>query len=544
MEERRRISLAVDIESYKKIIKNAADGDDVRDAIINCMNAINQDSAFDIGNKTIECKLSELNKTYSAGKGKAWKQVTINVTDDSGEAIDTGNVTKYDLEINNYTENKVWNAEEEHGPNAQWGDVIVNVDHSGEWDGILDNYIISTGDLDETGTFSASLIGKTAFKSITFSNVDPIKDGGGYYDSSGQGYFNIKFDPKGGTWSDGTTKPKEKSIKSGDTLSTNEKVTKAGFTHMGWLSNYGNSTAKRSETVYADWGNPSVVPGEISDSWEDILKRKGSHLYYPLGSYKSLDIDVDIPYSADRGLFPDIDHILPGQVPETGTYRYRATYIFVNMAYGEDSTSSWVCMNPVYGSNAPIPNHIANYDALCPIQSYDPVDYANNVKMEWLNSVFLDYAFAEFKDYITPVTKHYRYRNDLGVTLNKVSKRKIWLPSVKEFWIEGYDDQPGYPEQDPTQSTEELYTKAIGLEYFKNFLGCTSGTERKTWLEKLTTDYSGAAGSFRDRCYGLYADMVTLPIPQTIEGVDTTVISGRATSQSLGVNPWIIGFCL
>ena len=43
-----------EISGHLKIIKDASNGEDVRDAIINCMNEINKDSAFKVTNKTIQ----------------------------------------------------------------------------------------------------------------------------------------------------------------------------------------------------------------------------------------------------------------------------------------------------------------------------------------------------------------------------------------------------------------------------------------------------------------------------------------------------------
>lgn len=531
------------IEGYLNLIKNAQSGEDVRDTIINCMDEINKDAAFTVTNKTITQKLSNINKTYSAPAGQCWKQVTLNIEDDSGEAINTGNQTSYDFEVNNYTESRTYDAKEEHGENAIWGKIIVNVDHSGEWDGIEDNVVISTGDLDANSTFSASTRGLTAFKSVTFSDVDPVKAGGGYIGSDGDAYFNIKFDPNGGTWPDGSRAIKEKSIRMNDTIDIGEKPTLSGYTFMNWSSQNGYTTARASETVKARWDNPSVTPGEISDSWATIMINKGDP--YPIGSYKTMDIDVTIPYSADRGIFPDIDNY----VTITGTsYRYQMTVCFVKVGYGEDNTSSsWLGMFPVTGDNAPVPQHISGYDDGYGRDhpDFNKADYGSSKNIMWLNTVFLDYAMSSFKKSIKAVKKSYRFLNNLDVAMNHTYTSKIWVPSVRELWITGYDDQLGYPEtvqEDLDREIQELYNNAVGLTYFDSFYPLHDGETRKALMEKLRSISS--YGSLRDMCIANRFETIPIPHPMSSPLQNTTVIDGRMVSASFQVSPALIGFCL
>lgn len=538
--------MAVDIDGYLRLIKDASDGENVRDAIVSVMQEINKDSAFKVMNTTIKTNLSDMNKTYSAPSGQVWKQVTLDITDDtSGETINKGNQTAYDFEVNNYTAPGTYDAKTEHGENAIWGNVIVNVDHSGEWEGIVDNVVISTGDLDETGTYSASTQGLTAFKSVTFSNVDPVSAGGGWYDPNGQATFKITFDPNGGVWSDGTTAPKVKNMRMNDSFEIAESVTKAGDSFIQWVSNKGNTKVRESEIVKAKWDNPSILPDEIDDSWATIMINRGDP--YPIGAFKTMDLRAEIPYSADLGLFPDLQVDDP-----TAKYIWEATFVFVKVAYGENNTSSsWVSMLPVYGanggSNCPIPQHIMSYEDNYQEEDYNPADYSKSLKIKWLNSVFLDYVIPTYKNSIQPVKKGFRFTNNLGVNMNHYRESKIWIPSVKEFWITGYDDQEGYPDVPPDLETgiEELFTKADGKQYFSAYYPLSNGEQRKALMEKISTHYPGAAGTFRDMCYGGDSShVVPLPSPMASPLNNTTVIHGRGTSQSLGINPYIIGFCL
>jgi len=539
-----------EISGHLKIIKDASNGEDVRDAIINCMNEINKDSAFKVTNKTISEKLSNINKTYSAPAGQVWKQVTLDIQDDtSGETINKGNQTSYDFEVNNYTAPGTYDAKTEHGENAVWGNIIVNVDHSGEWDGIVDNVVISTSDLDETGTYSASTQGLTAVKSITFSDVDPVTAGGGYRDSNDRVVYPMTFDAgKDAEFPDTHKQTKKKDMYAGDSIDITPHPVKTGFTFSGWVSDFGgNGTVNRSETVKANWTSGNVVEGETPYNWTEIIMNKGRQV--AIGEYKSLEIDVNIPYSADVGLFNDLPQVCPKDHNYEGTYHYYALFLFVKVATGEGGTeSTFVTMLPAFMDQAPIPSHIVEYDERKG-DGYMPSDYGQSVKMQWLNSVFLDYCMSTFKTMISPVQKFYRFTNPVGINVNKTANYKIWLPSVREFWITGYDDQLGYPETDPTtleDSVKELYTKAQGLEYFNNFMQFSNGEQRKAYFEKAYSTYPAVAtATFRDMCYGSnQSDVVSMMTAATIQGHDTTVIGSRAVSESKGINPYIIGFCL
>lgn len=544
-----------EIGGYLNIIKDAGNGEDVRDAIINCMNEINKDSAFKVTNKTITEKLSNVNKTYSAPAGQVWKQVTLDIQDDeSGETINKGNQTSYDFEVNNYTAPGTYDAKTEHGENAIWGNIIVNVDHSGEWDGIVDNVLISTEDLDQTGTYSASTQGLTAFKSITFSNVDPIKDGGGYYGGDGQGYFNITFDAAGGKWSDGDTK-KQMSIKAGSMVDIDPKPTKAGFDFMGWLSNNGsNGLAKRSETVRANWGNSSILVDEIGDSWEVIANKGG--VGYENGRYKSLRVDVEIPYSADIAIFPDITSVYP-EMPTEGTYRYYAEWLFMKVADAEGgSKSSWMTMLPAYMYNAPVPQHIwYNYDAeysrVDP--KYNRSDYGMSKSMIWLNTVFMDYVMPDvLKQHIVPIIKHYHATTEAGTDTYKTSNKRIWIPSVKELYIEGFDDNLLYTSDNINmeEAKDKLFTRSVDQAYLNANLQLTDGTQRRNLFELMRGDWpAGDANSTRDMGIGANTtDLVYGVTPHTFniegESVTSSWIEGLTVSNCKIIRPYIIGFSL
>lgn len=540
-----------DINGYLQIISQSSGGEEVRDAIVNAMNEINQDSAFKVTNKTITSRISELNKTYSARSGEVWKQVTINVTDDSDNPISTGNMQEYDLEVNNNTANRTYNAKQEHGENAIWGNVIVNVDHSGEWDDIEDNVKITMSDLDNSGTFSASKISKTAMKSITFTDIDPVKEKGGTVGPGGQVTYPITFDAKDGAWEDGR-KTKTINITEGNLIDINPKPKKTGQMCIGWD---GDSTASRKTTVFAKYDSPQVLVGEISDSWDVILANGGAE--YPIGSYKTLivgDLDGDgeggntiqIPYEADLRQFPDI-----GQLP-SGTYPYYAEFCMVKVAEGEGgTTSSWLSMMPKLLYNAPVPSHIFDYDD----RSGTLWLYDKSKQMEWLNSVFINWCLpSEFKAHIKPVVKHFRWTTQAGTNINKPISQRIWLPSVKELWISGFDDEApwgGDLEEEIELDTKELFTNAIGEEYFNSWLALQDGNARMELLDLIGgtwPDINGFGGT-RDLGRGSnQSDFVLAPVKHTFtieeQQVETSIFTGKVVSRLRAVSPIMIGFCI
>ena len=69
-------------KNYADIIRSANSGETVRDAIIRCMQEINADAAVKAKNLLIT---TTENKTYRAGTGYAFKNVTVNI-DQEGES--------------------------------------------------------------------------------------------------------------------------------------------------------------------------------------------------------------------------------------------------------------------------------------------------------------------------------------------------------------------------------------------------------------------------------------------------------------------------
>ena len=468
-----------------EIIRTATGGDQVRDAIINCMTEINKDSKYKVKSKIISGKLSDKGHgTYTAPAGEVWKDVTLDITTDSGEEVPT-TTQAYDLHVDINTENKVWKAEEEHGKGARWGDVTVDIDLSQAYggDNIKDNIVITTENLDDTGTYSANQDGYDAFRSITFSNVDPVSSKGGYIGEGGVAMYPITFVDSDGTYIGKKDFPNNTAYDY--PISDELKNKHAGMNFKGWS---GSGRATREDTVKASWGSPSIDINEISDDWSKILADSSD---YPIGSYKSIIIEKDVPYSMDKQLFPNDEDI-----PTTGSYHYSLSCFMMKVAEGEaGSRSTWLSCLPQlrhYGekgssswtaTNMLIPGYC---QSLSNRPGDDPWGESNGRK--WLNGTFLNYILpqAQFSG-IKPVTKWYKIRNSSSDLFNQSCIDSIWLPSVKEMYIPGWDNASDKGDWSG-DGLSAYVTNANGESYMVNVFGNNASDGRKTWMTRLNNN--------------------------------------------------------
>lgn len=536
-----------DIDNYINTIKNAVDGDTVRDAIIGCMNEINKDSAFVVKSYAINKKLSNANGTYRAPSGEVWKDVTLNITNDDGSEVPT-TTQAYDITINNDTENKVWNAEEEHGKGARWGNITVDLDWSRGSETIADNVVISTDDLDDEGTWHAEVWAGdgsiSATRSLTFSNVDPVKSKGGYIGEGGQTMYPITFKDY-----DGTTLGK-KDYASGThydwTDSNGNHPSRPGYTFSGWS---GTGIADREQTVYAQYTNPSLVIGEIADDWSVIVSKERSGSGYPLGSYKSISIAIEnMPYSKDKAQFRDAPDSI---IPTTGTYRYIVDLVMIKVGIAEEGThSSWLSAIPKAMDNALIPGHIRSYDDWWRNQhGISRLQYDQSRKMVWLNSVFLDSILpADISKYVLQVNKHFKWRSQAQTLANQTIAQRIWLPSMREVWIEGWDDNAevsNMSQQDIDLIKPLFFDGAIGQDYFNSNLQLTTAEERYNIFNLITGNQWGSNNSLRDTSEGTYQGHQFPFIAQrTVDNANQAIIGGYTASNVHEICPAVFGFCL
>lgn len=458
-----------EIGTFLDVIRNGSDGDAVRDAIVNCMEQINKDSKWIIKDKVISGKVSQINSgsPYVAAAGTAWKRVTLEIQDDSGEPVPSSTVQKHDFVVDNNTANGEYTAKELFGDNAEFGTVQVNLDFSDTWEQIADNISISTADLDTaTNTFHAETKGYAAVRSITFTNVDAAAARGGKVIAGGVTVYPITFvdSPSGELIA-------QKDIPENSTITCDIpdsiKRKHGGETFIGWS---GGGRATSAATVQAQWGNPIINKEEIRDNWDAIVANRGG-AKYSLGSYRAIEItNFEVPYSADLACFPDFyDYIDPNSwvIPNTGSYTYSLTTEMIKIGQGEGgSTSTWlsapsnatcnsVTIYPSSGTTinrntvSGLPYHIQEYinaksaalwDQGEPRQQYDTSEM-----MKWVTEVFCGRILPRtIADGLVTVTKNFKYRNpETGDPSTHQVAYPIWLPSMKEIYVEDDYDIAG-----------------------------------------------------------------------------------------------------
>lgn len=449
-----------EIGTFLDIIRNGSDGDAVRDAIINCMEQINKDSKWIIKDKVISGKVSQLNSgsPYVAAAGTAWKRVTLEIQDDSGEPVTPSTVQKHDFVVDNNTANGEYTAKELFGDNSEFGTVQVNLDFSDTWEQIADNISISTNDLDSaTNTFHAETKGYAAVRSITFTNVDAAAARGGKVIAGGVTVYPITFvdSPSGELIA-------QKDIPENSTITCDIpdeiKRKHAGETFIGWS---GGGRATSEATVQAQWGNPIISKEEIRDNWDTIVANRGG-AKYSLGSYRAIEVtNFEIPYSADLSCFPDFyDYVTDIVIPNTGSYTYSMTTEMIKIGQGEDgSTSTWlstpstmICRSRTLDrqSGSPtdrttvtgLPWHIDHYirlksEALW-VQGEPRQQYDTSEAMKWITEIFCGRIIPRsIADGLVTVTKNFKYRNpETGDPSTHQMAYPIWLPSMKELYVE------------------------------------------------------------------------------------------------------------
>ena len=537
-----------DIMPYVEIIAKATGGDQVRDAIIDCMNEINKDAAFKVVSKTITGKLSEINNgsPYKAGTGTVWKDVTINILDDSGQEQPQSTIETEDFTVDNNTENGSYEAPE----GKRWGTIYVNLDFSAFNDDIADNVVISTDDLDETNTAHAEAYGYRAFASLTFSNVDSVGAKGGYVGPGGVVMYPITFVDQDGTYIDKKDVERNTAV---DTDIPQAIIDKhQGQTFQGWS---GSGTAQRAETVRAQWGNPTISMEEIQHDWKWIIDHQAE---IPLGAFRSMYCpQCKIYYAEERKLFP---WATEEQIPSEGYYYYTITVYLAKMASGEHgSKSTWVsCIPSVmtadsehhsFGLGTLIPYHILNVGH----NPDDDEDYwAKCNSRIWLRNIFRNYVLEpNIRSHIIQVEKSFKVRTEDNVLINQPVNDTIWTPSVKEMYMPGWDDEIDTTVIPSAAWTDEQYNNfisdATGVQYCQRVFG-QDGIARSNWFWKLAQfPNMGAGSSSRDQILeALYGntEFAHVLAGQVVNNKNISYMPKPYDTRAYDCQPGIFGFCL
>lgn len=474
-----------DIKTYLDTIASAASGDSVRDAIINCMNEINKDSAYVIKSRNINGKVSQLPSRIDAPAGVLYKTINLNIQNDDGESMDN-NIVSHDFTVDMNTESRNYTAEELWGNNAKFGTITVNLDFSQYNNNVIDIVELSTDDLEADGTFKASSRGYSSMSAIRFTNVNPIESKGGYIGEGGVPKFNIEY------WdSDSKGNPTQK-VYGPVAVTANDFVDDpaaqkalnppVGLSFSKWKPDKATETGR----VIACYSDVGVSDQDISDTWAQIANAGGSG--YPYGARKAIDVvRARIPYSAEKSLFPFIpDSILPS----SGYYEYSFSCSAVKVAEGEgNSHSSWLTTNVSWDSATDngIPNHIRNG-----LRDYWPegetplgaCQYDEHPYMLWFNNIFLKYAMPDaIRSHIIAVPKRFTYANlETNSYTNHTKSYPLWLPSVRELYIDDWDIDKGSFRQENTGYYEHYVTMASqDMKYMDKlqFYGGDGSVQRK-----------------------------------------------------------------
>lgn len=438
-----------DISNYLQVIAEATSGEDVRDAIVSCMNEINKDTAFTVTNKVIRENLSQMNKTYSAPSGQVWKQVTLDITDDSsGEKVNNGSSNVIDLEVNNSTENGTKNAKEMYGENAVWGDVIVNIDHSGDWEGISDNEVISTNDLDN-GTWHAETRGLTAVKSITFSDAKSVTQRGGTIGPGGVAQFPVVFynDKNKSSVNEKLTVP-QGSDASLYKVQPNPTDTMGGLPFAGWSPSTQNIQEAMEFIPVFKAGTHGE--GEYAEDWTAIVANRGQKM--AIGQYKNVTFPIVRTNVSGATLYSEIKN--SGGTPYhfdvhdsreylDGAYYSPVSINFMKVAE-ENGGSTFLATKAIATSGAQlIPLHTD--DVMPPTGVSDDGGWDHwdsGYAKQWLDKCILPLFPTALKQGIKSVTKSTKGANtalertthnqDDGTSLMRTSTHRLWVPSIAE----------------------------------------------------------------------------------------------------------------
>lgn len=434
-----------DIDGYLEIIRSSPSGESVRDAIIQCMNDINQDAAVELSKLVITGKLSKVNHPWKPGTGKAYSMVSLQITPDDGdEPTSTNSLTYSEFNVNNDTTPGAHPAPE----GTVYNVVNVNVDFKQFEDNIADNVNIDVDDLEADHTYDIVVkTGYNATKKVTILGdaIDKkIKEKGGTIGPDGATYYPCTFYEDAGKQQVMQTV----SVREGDDASmyiTASPTPPAGKFLNGWSP---ATTNVRQKTEFIPkWADQSgVQPGEIADTWDEIFTEGSAK--YGIGSWKNVDFlagtiesrtfisSVDLPQGQPHAQF-----VLPKLTTTTRTIP------MMQVAQGERGTiSTWVSMEPFY-----LPARDTSgreYFGVVPYgyndrnvgNDYWETSYVN----QFLNTVAIQLMDKKVSSKIVNVTKATRGAKNLNVTSatirdesNSLSTRtanaKLWLPSYGEI---------------------------------------------------------------------------------------------------------------
>lgn len=450
-----------DVTPYADIIRQANSGETVRDAIVSCVQEINADAAVKSKNLLIT---SSSNKTYRAGTGYAFKNVTVNI-DNEGESDPNKSYNLQELEITNADIGEVHSYPDPPDDNLVYNKVTVNID----WDTMGSQFKLGeqatiTGVLgpDESGLkyWDANLAG-SGYDYVKRVYFDPsaginLPDYPGN-NSSGTGPFTVTF-------RDFNNKPVASvpdilyghdahEYMSSSVLTNIQKI-ESDDRFSGWAPSVSSVTSSFP-------ASPSVVKrgagGSLDEyTWDDILANQSK---FGVGSTVSIISDeVTVPAMTIYGKAVVDKSGSPGHdaltMPE---HTYPAGFIILRamlVAHGEGSTNStWIATTPIGKSLEQFRQAAGGYlDGIYGMrgESTGCDDMTSSIEYQFL-SAYLSYFFPEpirsalmqdktkaqwgFGSYTYSIND-VRYGENAAdlFTLQRGGKAgKIWLPSMSEL---------------------------------------------------------------------------------------------------------------
>lgn len=444
------------IQPYLDIIANATDGDNVRDAIINCMSEINKESKYKVKSKRISGTVGNMETHWYAATGEVWKDVTLDLKLPDGSEVPESDIIIDDFTVDNDTPNG------DHDPitGHRWGTIHVNIDWSQYAnEDIAEIVEITSDNLDPDRTFHIETYGNgyTAMRAIRLADV--ASTAGGMIGPDGKTYYNVEYKNQAGNVVYKTQ------VQRGDDASLYYKGPQMPDEgHGGYLSGWLPMTMSRSITkdctganaLTPNYGYDTYAYDTISESWSEILQDGGAH--YPIGSRKGFTLGGGAINTVGAGTYktkvnvlqigeepnPTVN-ILPDQFETVSIPSIQLANIQMNMcvvSHNEPGTSTtWLATIPLpaisaqfgfsYRSNQ---EHSVDY-----IQS---TDWDDSPLRQWLNSGdFLSLIPDEIRSHIKTVKKQFMgvyahtraYNADEGPS-SKTKDCKIWIPSTSEWY--------------------------------------------------------------------------------------------------------------
>ena len=450
------------ISGYLQTIKTANSGESVRDAIIKCMKDINEDSAIRATNLTIT---KDDNVTYTAPKGYAFKNVTVNI-DSEGETDPNNTYTYEELSVTEGTENGTYPLEPRE--NFAYSKVIVNIN----WDAI-------TGSIDREGTMNSlqtaddgrrywdcNWDGHNAVQRVYIGegvSVNlPDYTGSGTGQGSADGPFMVtfkKYDDKPILSKSGIPKGAYIFEEYPDLLEQLEKqIPKSinGRPYSGQWT-YASSPIVANTTCKPMYNAATAVIG--GDSLAKVMEDGGAH--YAIGETVLMTNvkTVDLPEFRITGYADRVNQsggqtaIFPQKTVQAGSFSFRMMLV----AHGEGGTAStWLSIdNGMDVINSVYPNNIITYTNSDPAYtnpqmhctSYGCDDIMGSISHQMIKVLLYNMLPEEVKSHVVQCQTKMQYGFESGgfdVNMvknnanNYISKSwrtpgLVWVPSYAEL---------------------------------------------------------------------------------------------------------------